>query len=355
MSGYRKSGGNSFAKSKKFRKEVAELFIQGLENDGLNWKKGWITDNLFPENASTNKQYKGVNKLYLFMMARKNGYEDSRWMTFKQIKDAGYHLEKGAKGSKVEYFLPFDGKERHFISWDYMNDLIKSGKRLPGDIRIYSKLYTVFNGQFIEGLPEKEKFVNKAVAVDEMVTKIAEGMGVEVTEKDQGMAYYSQGNDSITMPKKESFISSDEYNYTLLHELSHATGAEKRLNREQTSYAVDKEGYAFEELVAEVSSAFMGRYIENREGAEIPTLDNHQAYINNWIEQIRKDPEVLMKAIKEADKAAIYMEYKAEIILEQDFKKEMHLGEPKEAEEEKTAEKELETAEDKEQAEEAEM
>lgn len=99
----------------------------------------------------------------------------------------------------------------------------------------------------------------------------------------------------------------------------------------------------------------MGRYIENREGAEIPTLDNHQAYINNWIEQIRKDPEVLMKAIKEADKAAIYMEYKAEIISEQDFKKEMHLGEPKEAEEEKTAEKELETAEDKEQVEEAEM
>ena len=88
--------------TKEFRKSVADMFVKGLSEQGLNWKRGWATAGAM-RNANTNSPYKGLNKFYLSMISMVRGYTDPRWMTFKQIKDEGYHLEKGSKGAKVEY------------------------------------------------------------------------------------------------------------------------------------------------------------------------------------------------------------------------------------------------------------
>lgn len=88
--------------------------------------------------------------------------------------------------------------------------------------------------------------------------------------------------------------------------MSHATGAEHRLNRSQNG-RFGTEPYAYEELVAEISSCFLASELpmEQTEGH----LQNHKAYVQNWIQGIKEQPEALFHAVKEAEQAVAYLEY----------------------------------------------
>lgn len=143
-------------------------------------------------------------------------------------------------------------------------------------------------------------------------------MGVEITNEGGDRAYYSIREDKIFLPKKTAFTSDYEYNSTALHELSHATGAQKRLDRDiRNSFGTEK--YAYEELVAEISSCFMGEHLT----IQMPTehMENHKAYVQSWIKQISEKPAVLMKAIRDAESSANYLEYQAELISEKEYQK----------------------------------
>lgn len=288
-------------KSKEFRKEIADTFIEGLKNDGLEWKQGWI-DVTSPKNGISGKKYKGINNFYLSLKAYEKGYQDSRWLTFNQIKAAGYSLEKGSKGEKVEYWFPYDLKDQKSISFKKRDELIKSGQRTELDFSLYAKYYTVFNGDCIKGLPE-EVIEKRDIEPSKVLEQISEGMNVGIYNDGGNMAYYSLTTDTIHLPKKELFISTEDYNAVAFHELAHSTGHETRLNRDiHGEFA--SESYAKEELVAEITSAFMAADM----GISVNGMDNHQAYINGWIEDIEKSPEVLTKAISKAEEAANYME-----------------------------------------------
>lgn len=77
--------------TKEFRKSVADMFVKGLSEEGLNWKQGWATTGEL-RNAVSNRHYRGLNEFYLKLISMVNGYKDPRWMTFNQIRDEGYHL-----------------------------------------------------------------------------------------------------------------------------------------------------------------------------------------------------------------------------------------------------------------------
>jgi antirestriction protein ArdC len=49
-----------------------------------------------------------------------------------------------------------------------------------------------------------------------------------------GKAFYRPSEDYIQMPPKECFVDEPHYYSTALHELTHWTGAEKRLRRDLT-------------------------------------------------------------------------------------------------------------------------
>ena len=103
-----------------------------------------------------------------------------------------------------------------------------------------------------------------------------------------------------------------------MHELAHATGHVSRLARKQTG-SFGSPDYAYEELIAEMTSCFMAAAIEAEPTEE--HITNHKAYVQNWLFEIRKDPDILVKAIKEAQDAASYMDWKAELITEQEYRK----------------------------------
>lgn len=288
----------------EFRKNVTEMFINGLKKDGLAWKQGWDSESLLPSNANTGALYKGINRLNLILSAKNRGYSDNRWLTFKQIKDEGYHLEKGSKGVNVEFWFPYDMKNKETVTWQKYNEYLKSGRE-ANEFSLLFKLYTVFNGDNIKGLPEKEEYLNKDVNPDKIIKEISMNMNVPIIhEKDEFSAYYNPSKDEIHLPIPERFFSKDEYNATALHELAHSTGHKDRLNR-NIGMKGSKE-YAYEELVAEITSVFMSAYT----GIKVADvdIDNHSAYVNSWIKELEESPDILAKAIKEAEQASDYME-----------------------------------------------
>ena len=289
--------------TKEFRKSVADMFVKGLSEEGLNWKQGWATTGEL-RNAVSNRHYRGLNEFYLKLVSMVHGYKDPRWMTFNQIRDEGYHLEKGSKGAKVEYWFPFDTIKKKGVSFEEKERLINEGKRKNEDFSLIAKYYTVFNGDNISGLPEIELPKNE-IEPNKVLKQISKGMNVEIYNDGEDRAFYRPSTDDIHLPLPEVFSSNNEYNAVAFHELGHATGHESRLNRDQSG-VFGTSAYAKEELVAEITSAFMAE--TTGINLEDMNMENHKAYVNGWIASIEDDPEYLMKAISQAHDAADYMQ-----------------------------------------------
>lgn len=289
--------------TKEFRKSVADMFVKELSEEGLNWKQGWATTGEL-RNAVSNRHYRGLNEFYLKLVSMVYGYKDPRWMTFNQIRDEGYHLEKGSKGAKVEYWFPFDTIKKKGVSFEEKERLIKEGERKKEDFSLVAKYYTVFNGDNISGLPEIELPKNE-IEPNKVLEQISKGMKVEIYNDGEDRAFYRPSTDDIHLPLPEVFSSDNEYNAVAFHELGHATGHESRLNRDQSG-VFGTSAYAKEELVAEITSAFMAE--TTGISLEDMNMENHKAYVNGWISSIEDDPEYLMKAISQAHDAADYMQ-----------------------------------------------
>lgn len=306
-------------KTKEYREKIAQSFVDSLKSNPLNWKKNWTVSpsSCIPENAVTGARYKGINRLWLTHLSQINGLEDYRWATFKQIQDKGWKLNRGAKGEQVEYWAAYDFDKKKNITWKEFNQS-KLNPEKSGSVGIISKQFYVFNGKDIEGIPELVKAPISNVSQDELIPLISKNMKVPILNDGGDRAFYQLSEDLIHLPPINSFKSSYDYNSVALHELSHATGAPHRLNRDLKNIFGSVK-YAFEELVAEMSSCFMSGNLQTE--ATQSHLENHQAYVQSWIKNISENPNVLLQAIKEADKAANYLEYQAELITEFEYKK----------------------------------
>lgn len=293
--------------TKEFRKKIAEQFINSLKENPEHWQRQWSVAGTRPENCVSHTPYRGINRFNLTFEAIRKGSKDMRWATFKQIQQQGWHLKKGAKSVLVEFWQPYNKQIHSTVSWDEYNKAEN-----PDDYTLLSRYYHVFNAADIEGIPPMKE-VHNNITQHEAIDRIISGMGIEVKNDGADRAYYNVTNDTVHLPSKELFVSDNAYNSTLLHELSHATGAETRLDRPQSGIKSTVE-YAIEELIAEISSCFTGADIGIQyENADIK---NHKAYVQSWISQIENKPEVLFDAIRQADRAADYLLEKGGLLQE---------------------------------------
>ena len=301
-------------KTKEFRQSIADAFIKSLEEHPGDWKKEWRCTNI-PQNGLRKMPYKGLNRFILSLRQNVEGWDDPRWYTFKQIKDNGWHLIKGSTHSTVEYWMPYDLEQHKLVSWKEYQSFKLSGGEVELRYSLRSRYYYVYNGCQIEGLPPMDADQTKGNKVEPaaLIAKISSSMGVPITNDGGDHAYYHPSSDSIHLPQASSFFTSYAYNATALHELSHATGHPSRLNRD-LSGGFGSESYAYEELVAEISACFMSTDLPIETTEE--HIANHKAYVQSWIQEIREQPETLMRAIKEAEKAATYLEKHAGLIKE---------------------------------------
>lgn len=307
----------------EYRQQLADNFVNLLEESGLRWKQEWKTAGA-PRNGVTNANYKGCNAFNLYLTALINNYNDPRWVTMVQIMDKKniyhpnekWHLQAGSKASYVEYWFPYDRINRKGMTWeDYRMELIHGR---PGTEFYLRAVYTpVFNASLVEGMPEFQLAVNPDVEQDQIIDKLSSNMGVPIFNGGD-RAYYSPAKDEIHLPLKEAFDSTYAYNSTALHELAHSTGHSSRLNRLHGAMFGSSD-YAYEELIAEMSSCFMSSDVQSELTEE--HITNHKAYVQSWVNQIREQPDVLMNAIKDAQAAANYMDWKAELITELEYRK----------------------------------
>lgn len=300
-------------KTKEFREQVANQFIKALEENEYNWKKGWKAAPTIPQNAVSGAKYNGINRFTLTMLCMEKGYTDPRFATFKQISDKGWHLNKGSKGHKVEYWMPYDSTKKKALSW---GDFRKLPEEEKAQMSLTARYFTVFNAADIEGIPEL-KVETHDIEIDKIIPTICKNMEIEIINDGKDSAFYRPSEDKIHLPKKEYFESDYDYNSVALHELSHATGAPHRLNRNIKGYFAS-DSYAFEELVAEISSTFMSSNLASTMSDY--QMESHKAYIQSWISELKEKPETLIQAIKEASKAADYLEFQAELISEKELR-----------------------------------
>lgn len=307
----------------EYRLQLAESFAHVLEEKGLEWKQEW--EGVSPRNGITEVNYRGCNAFNLSLVSMMKGYDDPRWVTMVQImdKDGKYHpgekwhLKKGSKATYVEYWFPYDIKNKVSITWDKYKDEIDKG-RSENEFRVNARYTGVFNACEIEGMPEISAYANTDISADELISKLSAEMGVPILNDGGDRAFYSPLDDKIHLPAMEVFHSEYAYNATTLHELSHSTGHERRLNRPLiNSFGTD--GYAYEELVAEMSSCFMGINLKTEMTSE--HMENHKAYVKSWIAAIKNKPDILIKVIKDAQDVANYMDFKAGLISEKEYSK----------------------------------
>lgn len=310
----------------EYRAELAEAFTHVLEEKGLSWRKEWAGQGGgAPHNGITKSCYRGINAFYLSLISMVKGYDDPRWVTMLQIMDNDskyhpkekWHLKKGSKATYVEYWYPYDINAKKALTWDQYKLALANG-RDQKEFLLSTRYTAVFNARDVEGIPEIQITDNPNISADELIGRLCESMGVEILTDGGDRAYYSPMQDQIHLPTPGSFESEYAFNATALHELSHSTGHPTRLNRPQSAlFGTDQ--YAYEELVAEMCSCFMGAELAAQ---ETPShIDNHKAYVQSWIQAIRKKPETLVKAIKDAQSAASFMDWKAGLITDMEYQK----------------------------------
>ena len=79
-------------KLNKTREELIKMYIDSLKENVIPWRQRWTNNT--NRNGLTNIEYRGVNQLLLQFIAAKEHYEDTRWLTYVQVKEKGYKLKE---------------------------------------------------------------------------------------------------------------------------------------------------------------------------------------------------------------------------------------------------------------------
>ena len=116
-------------------------------------------------------------------------------------------------------------------------------------------------------------------------------------------AHYALGSDHVQMPVFEAFHSPEAYYATLAHELTHWTRHKSRLDRDFGRKTWGDEGYAREELVAELGAAFLCADL----GLTPEPGEDHAAYIQSWLKVLKNDRRAIFAAAAHAQRAAAYL------------------------------------------------
>jgi len=278
---------------------ITSQIVAHLEQGVRPWVRPWNAEHaagrITRPLRHNGQPYSGINILSLWMSAAAQGFAAPIWMTFRQAVELNAHVRKGEKGSLVVYANAITRTER--------DD--KTGEDVEREIP-YMKGYTVFNVEQIDGLPDI--YYAKAAPTLDPVARIqhAEAFFVacSATIRHGGnRAYYAQELDYVQMPPFECFRDAESYYSTLAHEMTHWTKHPARLARDFGRKQWGDEGYAQEELVAELGAAFVCADLEL---ATEPREEN-ASYIKNWLEILKNDTRFVFKAAAHAQRAADYL------------------------------------------------
>lgn len=285
------------------RQAITDKIIAMLEKGGNEARTRWTkaAQRGFPRNGKTGDAYQGVNVLILWDAAIESGYASNVWMTYKQAESIGAQVRKGEKAVMCAYFEMVKRKGGEADQGEGE----EGGK---AGFFPMCKPFWLFNVAQIDGLPESftaPAEVTAEFSPIEAAEKMLAASGATINHGFDG-AFYAPSKDQICLPTRERFTTPENYYATALHELTHWTGHESRLNR-QFGKRFGDDAYAFEELVAELGAAFVVGHV----GFVDATIENHAAYLESWLKVLKNDKTAIFTASKQASLAYDFILEKA--------------------------------------------
>ena len=287
----------------QFRDEV----VESMKKYQGKWQR-MFGDNLDAINSTTNNRYRGVNQLILSLKSKKLKFKNNIWASYKQWQSIGAQVNKGEKGTGIVFYKP-----AVYVSK-------KTGNPVPAgtilDDKTEKKSWSVLRGSTVFNVAQVDlsnseykipvRKTGKQYSIKE-IDSFIKSTNVKIKNEDNNRCYYVPSKDYINMTSKEFFIDTKDsdatvnYYSVLFHELTHATGHEKRLNR-KNKFDDHKKSYAYEELIAETGSILFGKHFK----IEKTVRPNHAHYLNSWIKALEKDFSFLTGAIAQASRAFEY-------------------------------------------------
>ena len=265
--------------------EVTDRISAALEQGTVPWHRPWSASVGQPRSVD-GRTYHGINALLLGL----SEFGDPRWGTFKAMQAHGGKVRKGEHGTFVVFFKPLEIKDQD----------APNGKRTVPMLRYFY----VFNAEQCDGL-ELEPLstdsqpIDPIDAAEAVFTGYADGPSLA---HGGDRACYSKTADHVQMPLRDRFESAEAYYLTLWHELTHSTGHESRLARNELAEfeRFGDANYSREELVAEMGSAM----IAARVAVVQPNIDQSAAYIGGWLRALKNDKRLVVSAASRAQHAA---------------------------------------------------
>ncbi len=262
----------------KYNKIVEDFILKLENNDTEPWTKSWSMSSSLPKNFETENTYRGMNILTLL----DQGFNDSRWLTFNQIKKLGGNVKKGSKSTPIFFMKPIDNTK-----------LNETTGEEEGNRYFLMQTYNVFNMEQTENFKYEPEV--KSSAKNNSISDYINTLGID---EFRGSPAYSAEHDVVFMPQVDEFESENEYYSTYFHELTHASGHKNRLDRFEKHTVFGDESYAFEELIAELGSAFL-----SMEHGIAPNSNKQADYLSSWVSALKKQPQILYSAASQATRA----------------------------------------------------
>ena len=275
---------------------VTGRIVEALGQGVVPWHKPWDGRQGRPRNLVSGRPYRGVN---VWVLGGQGG--SPFWLTYRQARQIGGYVKKGERGVEVVFW-----------KWVEKQPAAGAAADVPCERFAVARAYTVFNACQCE-LPvawrERAEITAPALAEADTIQaaeQVVAGMPIrpEIVHAG-GRACYHPGPDRVTMPAPARFETPELYYSTLFHELTHATGHTKRLNRPTLAdmVAFGDTNYSKEELVAEMGAAFLCGVA----GMENRTTTASASYIQGWLRKLQDDTKLLIGAAAQAQRAADYI------------------------------------------------
>jgi antirestriction protein ArdC len=278
---------------------ITNRIVADLEQGVRPWHRPWSAEHTAGKITRPLRHngvpYRGINVVMLWSASVVKGYACPLWLTFKQAHELGGRVRKGEHGELVVYANRITRTET-----DEKGE--ESEREIP-----FLKGYTVFNAEQCEGLPAHYYATPETPAVSiaqriEAADRFFTATGADIRHGGT-RAYYVEGHDYVQMPPFETFKDAESHAATLAHEVTHWTKHSKRLAREFGRVRHGDEGYAREELVAELGAAFLCADI----GITPEVRPDHAAYIASWLTVLKNDKRFIFTAAAHAQRAADYL------------------------------------------------
>lgn len=304
---------------------VTAKIVAAIEAGAGEFQMPWHRPGIaftIPENALTGSTYRGSNILSLWIDADEKKFERQVWATYKQWQELGAQVRGGEKGSLIVKYGEWVPKDKAASAGGTSQPQPRkrqaaSAPHIMQDDddpkRVYAKPAWVFNVAQVDGYA-----VAPAQSRPDLTVRLAQvdafiaNTGAEFREGGHRAFYRhrdSKGDgDFIQMPPRDLFTGTatstptEAYESTRLHELGHWSGASHRLDR-QFGDRFGDHAYAFEEIVVEISAAYMCAHLEI---TNTPRAD-HAQYIAHWIEVLKGDSKAIFTAANQASRIVDYL------------------------------------------------